>query len=534
VARGDKQRSKEMRLLINIGSGFFAAVLMALFGWMGYASATGAFAIPDVSAVFALETTIGSVFMMGALILVMLTAAMYVSVMLSGNDSSMLLGLPLTSPQIYAAKFATVYVFCMSVSVVFVLPQLVGVGIAASVAGYGSAAFWFIAIIGFLLTPLISTAVLALFTIPLAFFSGFFKKQAGLIGIIALLIMGGLMFAYMVVMANIGEGESILEVLRQQAWLFPPGIFIGRAMAGVSVAKNFFIYLGMVLGAFGLTVGASLLGFRRMLRGSIENSAGNGKVDIASATGKAQGVMPTLLGREFKTVMRDTTMLFQTLSMVVLLPVMALAMRFIMNIDMGGDEGVANAEYIMQMTTLSTLVIVVLSMICSSNFAAQTALSRERHSFYMLKMMPIDGADVVKSKLLFAEIIMATACVLTGIVVAITISPVDGLLVGVLSAITGSAMTGFHMRGDLKSPRFDWVSVNEMFKGRKRTWAAIGIAFGLGIVVMLAGLITVQFTSYVVAQIVLYSTWALGALVLFGIFRLYFVSKNRHFIEVVE
>ena len=537
--RVSPQQKKAMYALYAV-MGLLAAGVIAVLCWLMYASVQAVFALESYLEHSLIENIISFIFMQGVTLIIIFGTMAFVSVMFGSRDTELLLSLPIKTPSIFAAKMTVVYFMELIFAVAVYIPMLITVAVAAASMGvYFGAAYYILMPLSVLLMPLIPLLVIALISFPLSYIAAFFKKRAGLGGIIALALFAGLMGAYFYFVAGSsgGEGgaefsvEDIIPLLEAQGWLFPPGLFFARAMVGSgSFAFNFGIYLVIVIGLGGAAFALAALMFRRVLRSQLETT--KSAVAVANVTYKREGSLLALIKRDFKEISRDTYMTFQMFAIVILMPLMVALMGGFMQFA-GTEDVPAHFGAVLQIGTISLMANMLLA---ASNMSAVTAFSREGKNFYMLKLLPVSSAHIILSKLRFSDVVVIIPSIISGIAFGIVNGSVfDAVAFSILLCVMGISFNGYHVYRDLKDPSLNWISFREIVRGNKRVLTGMAFGFLMAFAVFIVAMISALFApSALTARLITYGVWLAVAVAAFLLWRFNLIKNSHGLLEQVE
>lgn len=425
--------------------------------------------------------------LMGSWAFIFVTAIpLALSVLYYSTDMRLLLTLPVRPRDIVVAKGLLLYLYCLPVNLVFLVPALwlylssVGVSLAAALS----------AAVHLLLSPLFPLALASLLVLALmkavnlSRFRVAFEVAGMALGIA--LVLGLQVLLSRSAMAGLSGGT--FEALSRFPDLYAA---LSRALPPLAWAANGFVAgagPGPLLGSLLLT-GAAVLVILLLapvdfLRGATERRevgatrrAPSGDASLALAAGRSRGVSSSLLRREWAILSSNSTSLFEAFGEMLILPLL-----------LGMYSVLIPKQYLgpaMQFVTGSPLVglIVMAVLVAMTNLTtvSATSLSREGRLFSLSLTMPVSGRRQVKAKLLLHMLLFTTAyavdLVICGIVFRYPlISLVFMIPGGVALQVAGFAAGIFF---DLKKPLLKWTHPQQAMKSNTNAVAGIGISFGL-------------------------------------------------------
>ena len=456
----------------------------------------------------------------------------YISTFYNAEDNEFLSTLPATPAALFLAKLSVVYLSELSFSAVLLLPTLITSAVAMNMAGMAvPVIFYFFIPLAVLFAPIIPLAIISIFAAPIMYFASFFKRRAAMSSIMSMLLFVSLMGAYFALIPNFSNISNLQNDLPQQAisifknlgnvMYFDKTFFL--AAINVEFAKNFFITLGIIVGAFALSVLLSVLFFRRSISAQFETHIKNAEVKLGY---KRQTVVKSLLLNDFKSLIRMPGFALNCFMNIFMGPILIIAMTAFSD---GGLSGVpAGSEDLgnisMEIMTTGFLMMYCLMLNIGMNYVATVSFTREGQSFYFLKHLPVEFNEVLKAKRLFADITSAVGIFLLMLsaIFILKLNVLSVLAFGLVSIIFAMAFNMYGIYRDMKRPKFDWTNVNEALKRNNYIMIPFFISLGFGFAAMLIAIGFASLTDYIKTYWLLTMYWAIMlivAIVMFFVFR---------------
>lgn len=447
------------------------------------------------------EVVLAAGLMISSMLVLFFGLTMVLSVFFFSRDLSILVPLPLQPGTIMGSKFAVIIVYEYLTIAPFLIPAILVFGISSE-AGF---AYWVLSILVFLLTPVIPLGLAALFVLALMSLTNLSKKRDALriIGMVFFLLLVFLL-NYLLTGIPAGEEMAYIEEMLQKSEglltymtrIYPPALFAARALSTAGVAKlawfGYFLLLNIAGAVLVFLTGQKL--FYRGLIGGSEVSKGKvlSKDHLAKKMGSVSSPAMAIAWREIKYLLRTPVYLFNSLAVLVIVPVV-----LIIPLISGGSltsliDGL-NYEIprLFQVASLAGFI----ALMGLFTPAASSSFSREGRLFWISQVIPVSAREQVNGKILYSYIISAFSIPLV-LMVSLIILPmgvvelvlVIGLgLLACLPAITVSLLI------DLIRPYLDWDNPQKAIKQNINVLFAMlagGIIYAL---IFMAGWFAYQF-----------------------------------------
>jgi len=461
------------------GFAVLGAYLFMLIGiYRGLLAAGAAAGHPELVMFYAL---------LGSWAFIFITAIpLALSVLSYSTDLRMLLTLPIRPRDIVAAKGSLLYLYCLPVNLVFLVPALalymsaVGVSIPAVIS----------AVVHLFLSPLLPLGLASLLVLALmkaVNFSRFrvaFEVAGMALGIA--MVLGLQVLLSRSAMASLSGGT--FEALNRFPDLYGA---IARALPPLAWAANGFVtgagpmplLLSLLLTAAAVAVVLLLApidflrGVMEKREGSAHRRAAGGAASLAPAASSPRSVTRSLLRREWAILTSNSTSLFEAFAEMLILPLV-----------LGVYSILIPKQYLgpaMQFITGSPLVGLILMgvLVSMTNLTtvSATSLSREGRLFSLSLTMPVPGRAQVKAKLLLHMLLFTSAyavdLVICRIVFRFPLVSLVFMIPGGVALQVAGFVTGIFF--DLKKPLLKWTHPQQAMKSNTNAAAGIGISFGL-------------------------------------------------------
>jgi ABC-2 type transport system permease protein len=425
--------------------------------------------------------------LMGSWAFIFVTAVpLALSVLYYSTDMRMLLTLPVRPRDIVAAKGSLLYLYCLPVNLVFLVPALwlylpaVGASVAAIV----------FALLHLVLSPLLPLGLAALLvlalmkTVNLSRFRVAFEVAGMVLGIA--LVLGLQVLLSRTAMAGLSGGT--FEALNRFPDLYGA---MSRALPPLAWAANGFVagagpvpVLLSLLATGAVIAAVMLLAPIDFLRGVTERRetgarrrAAPGAAPLSFAPSAPRGVASSLLRREWAILSSNSTSLFEAFGEVLILPLLLGVYSVLIPKQYLGPA----MEFITGSPLIGLILMGVLVSMTNLTTVSATSLSREGRLFSLSLTMPVSGRTQVKAKLLLHMLLFTTAymvdLVICWIVFRYPLVSLVFLIPGGIALQVAGFVTGIFF--DLKRPLLKWTHPQQAMKSNSNAAVGIGVSFGL-------------------------------------------------------
>ena len=472
--KGKKRISRSVGAILSISPlVIMIAVLMAFL-------ASSLKSIADLSALLT------SVLFATQMMVLFLSMASMFSTLYDAKDTPFLQSLPIKPTGVFFAKFALVYVNALKLSVVAFLPVAYAVTITFNVVNhtmfYG--AYPLILLVA-LVAPVLPLFVAVLFSMPIAYIGSYFKGKPTLKSVLTIIFYVILMGAYMVVVYFMNtkgfgqEGEveisqgalsSLYGVARA---IYPDKVLVDFCY-GINVGKNFGISAACVVGMIAVMILLAMAFYKRI---NVKKSETAVQSSSSKTTLKQENIVISLVKRDFKSIIRNSTLAMTSLANSLMAPIFIVVMYFITGFKEGNGE--AMSSLMSEMMGIGYIVMYSMIFLAGANLVASLAYTREGKSFFATKSLPIKPIDSIKSKVLLATIVPAVIMIPIMLIslLLFKIGIISTLLIGMDTMLMVVGINCLNVLFDMKKGNQHWEDVSELRNASRGNYYQIISAF---------------------------------------------------------
>ena len=472
--KGKKRISRSVGAILSISPlVIMIAVLMAFL-------ASSLKSIADLSALLT------SVLFATQMMVLFLSMASMFSTLYDAKDTPFLQSLPIKPTGVFFAKFALVYVNALKLSVVAFLPVAYAVTITFNVVNHAMfyGAYPLILLVA-LVAPVLPLFVAVLFSMPIAYIGSYFKGKPTLKSVLTIIFYVILMCAYMVVVYFMNtkgfgqEGEveisqgalsSLYGVARA---IYPDKVLVDFCY-GINVGKNFGISAACVVGMIAVMILLAMAFYKRINVKKTETAV---QSSSSKTTLKQENIVISLVKRDFKSIIRNSTLAMTSLANSLMAPIFIVVMYFITGFKTGNGE--AMSSLMSEMMGIGYIVMYSMIFLAGANLVASLAYTREGKSFFATKSLPIKPIDSIKSKVLLATIVPAVIMIPIMLIslLLFKIDIVSTLLIGVDTMLMVVGINCLNVLFDMKKGNQHWEDVSELRNASRGNYYQIISAF---------------------------------------------------------
>ena len=472
--KGKKRISRSVGAILSISPlVIMIAVLMAFL-------ASSLKSIADLSALLT------SVLFATQMMVLFLSMASMFSTLYDAKDTPFLQSLPIKPTGVFFAKFALVYVNALKLSVVAFLPVAYAVTITFNVVNHAMfyGAYPLILLVA-LVAPVLPLFVAVLFSMPIAYIGSYFKGKPTLKSVLTIIFYVILMGAYMVVVYFMNtkgfgqEGEveisqgalsSLYGVARA---IYPDKVLVDFCY-GINLGKNFGISAACVVGMIAVMILLAMAFYKRI---NVKKSETDVQSSSSKTTLKQENIVISLVKRDFKSIIRNSTLAMTSLANSLMAPIFIVVMYFITGFKAGNGE--AMSSLMSEMMGIGYIVMYSMIFLAGANLVASLAYTREGKSFFATKSLPIKPIDSIKSKVLLATIVPAVIMIPIMLIslLLFKIDIVSTLLIGVDTMLMVVGINCLNVLFDMKKGNQHWEDVSELRNASRGNYYQIISAF---------------------------------------------------------
>ena len=542
---GDKKRSGYI-IGAYIAIGIFCIMIAAVLAFVTFflSAQFASFGLTDELVTMIIGLGCVAVFLFG---LVPMLSVLYFS-----KDSEFFLSLPIKPSVVYIAKLTIVYLSELVISSLMLAPALITVGATLKLG----ALYYITMLFAMLTSPCLPLLIASVIAIPLMYVVSFFRNR-GASASVVLILMFALFFAiyYYVYFISATRFDDIDGAYWEQLAMSMRGMMTGIAESiypiyalvrfanftayegmsvGVSMLVNAIIYCVTIAALMCLAVLVSAAVYRRGLSGQLENSGARSK---SQAEYSASGVIKSLMKKEWRELVRTPAFAFQSLSGVILGPIILIFMGLSFKLEGAAATPDASAsaqfvsEYMQHFIFLGMLCMISIGM----NIGASTCISREGQNFCYCKIIPVSPETQLKAKVYLYLLVSAVG---TAVAFAISSALKFNLWMFLLSAgflaLYDYGYVHFTVWFDLIKPKLEWVTPNEVVKNNRSAIVPVLINICVSFVIMLLPVLLMAFmpvawVGMAVGWVIIYAI-AIASLIVFP--RLLYKNASRLYAEI--
>lgn len=472
--KGKKRISRSVGAILSISPlVIMIAVLMAFL-------ASSLKSIADLSALLT------SVLFATQMMVLFLSMASMFSTLYDAKDTPFLQSLPIKPTGVFFAKFALVYVNALKLSVVAFLPVAYAVTITFNVVNHAMfyGAYPLILLVA-LVVPVLPLFVAVLFSMPIAYIGSYFKGKPTLKSVLTIIFYVILMGAYMVVvyfMNTKGFGQEGKVEISQGALsslygvaraIYPDKVLVDFCY-GINVGKNFGISAAIIVGMIAVMILLAMAFYKRINVKKTETAV---QSSSSKTTLKQENIVISLVKRDFKSIIRNSTLAMTSLANSLMAPIFIVVMYFITGFKAGNVE--AMSSLMSEMMGIGYVVMYSMIFLAGANLVASLAYTREGKSFFATKSLPIKPIDSIKSKVLLATIVPAVIMIPIMLIslLLFKIDIVSTLLIGVDTMLMVVGINCLNVLFDMKKGNQHWEDVSELRNASRGNYYQIISAF---------------------------------------------------------
>ncbi len=439
-------------------------------------------------------------FVAGMMLTLVFGAAWVIAAFYFAKDLTVLIPLPLSGGSILTAKFLTVLSTEYLTLLLTTAPPIIVYGLRSG----SSLGYWLMALIVFLLTPVIPLVIASLFAVILMRVIAP-KKGRDLLTIVGslfgLVIFAAVQFLQQSALQRNGT-DQMMRILTAPDGLvqmtgryFPPTIWASLALAHPFQREG--------MGALALLSGWTILAVMALylladryflpalLNGTEVSAKKKGLTESQMSKQLVeQSQIKALFRREFRLFNRNPTWIMNTLLAALLVPV-AMLMPLISGSAGEGVGELLKLPRITEFLTLGTAAFVVFETTLQT--IAVTAISREGKELWIIRSLPIDFGQLLRAKAYHAIVMALIAAVpAMGLIVFYFHLPLMNLILGLLLGTVGFIpFVALGLLIDLYNPYLDWNNAQQVIKKNVNA-----IFYSLGSMVLVGGLVAITAFMY--------------------------------------
>ena len=404
------------------------------------------------------------------------------------NDMDLLLSLPITPGEAFAAKFTVSYISQLVISAFFV-PVFLAFGITAAISGIAiPPLFYVLAVLSAVLLPAFPLVLMGLFSAPIMFILRYFKNKELVKTIFTIIssLLGLVLYFAVIFSTNVfGEeegmmGMNLVPIVQSVSKYMIFNYNFCEAMLGNNAIVNALLYILECAGSILLAILLCGFFYKRIMYNMLDNGSGRKKKVKGEIEYKKVSYRKNLFVKDMKIIFKSPVLLFSTALGIIMCPIFTVIFH---NMFSTIDE---NASlYAAELSSLGMVYYFNTIMSISSNMATAVFISLEKGNIAMLKSLPISGKDVVFSKIKVSAILIGSNCLAFLIaylcLTSFALQPIIGILLALIIFFQGIGFSIWELMRDMEAPNFRFNNVNELTKNNKRIIKPMFLSMGTGI-----------------------------------------------------
>lgn len=430
------------------------------------------------------------------------------------NDVKILTPMPIKPSHYLLSKFFVIYIWELIISTFTVLPFFIIYAIYENIFIYQ----WVMMIISFVLLPIVPLVIIGLITVLLMSLTNIFKSKDALRMLSYLLLLVSLVFfqykIYDVLLKMPEDPEKQLEFgqnlvnnstffLEKFSVYYPITKFIELAVSG-SFFEALFSTCVFILVCIGFIYLFSIILQSIFIKSYLkeQNNRTNKKKKIKTIKKTGVGNVGLAIAKiDFITLLKVPIYAFNTLSIVILIPILLIVSTTLMS---GGNEEIEVLLnlYVNNRDLFWLAIALFLALFSILNPMASTTFSREGKTNWIMRSLPISPKDHILGRLytpLFTQIVfmivMLTILIFTlyqkGSNISVDI--VYGIIVFLLALIASLPLLFAAIFIDLKRPMLKWDNPQQPVKQNMNVLIAMAIGVIYGTLMFLIYILLKQF-----------------------------------------
>ena len=446
-ARHSREKKKKAKLVAMLALyAVLTLIMMAYVGLMcfGVVKLWAGSAVPLCLAV------------LSCLVVLVFTVLRAGPVLFETGDYEMLISLPLRPTAVVVSRFASLYFSNAAMTFAVLLPGMLVCGVMLK----PSFSFYPMMLLGGLFLPLVPMTIAMLIGMLVYMVSSRMRRKSFAVLLLSLLAMLVVLVLPMAV-ARMQPERLILSIralLDSLRVFYPPAGWFGDAVTLGDWGGYLLFALGSIM-FFGIAAG--VVGWK--FRGICDRlNSQRSQRDFRMTAQRGRGMLRALYGRELKRYFASPIYVLNTGVGYLLVVLLGGAVLF-------SGAGVILDELPISIDLVPRMVVFILAFCYTLSPSTASAVSMEGRSWWLVKSLPIDTADVMCAKLL-VNLTLALPCWLVStILLLLGIRPVGlaalWLILLPLAYILFSACLGLRM--NLKLPMFSWENESQPVKQGK-------------------------------------------------------------------
>lgn len=401
------------------------------------------------------------------------------------RDNKLTAFLPVSRDQIILSRMLLVYLFLLPVNLALTIPAAV-----IYFQSFGGISAWISLLLTCFTGPVFPVAAATAASALLAAGGRLTGKRTvfemgAMLATIILAVIIQMSFSRAIISG--GDFSSIASILTDYTDILKKVFFAAgwqaegfRAggYAGTAAGFMFTVFSALLIMLFIRLINPELNEVSEKVSKNKKRSSAEGKIRI-----EAQPLMISLLKREWMVVRSNSAFLIETVSEVIILPILLIIAYF----ASPGDLHSIIAEFSASVSFLPLAVLGILILMSLINSVSCTSISREGRSFTVSKILPVSGRDQVKAKMLFHMILFSASWYLNLIILMLFLNIPAIHLLYLIPSGPAVVCLGFiiSLNIDLSRPVLNWTHPQQAMKQNMNVPISMGLNILAAVIVII-------------------------------------------------
>ena len=461
------------------------------------------------------------VFMVYCVVSILFGTFSVLSKLFMAKDNEFLATLPVSQGTVFSVKFTHAYLGQLLLSAFFILPPCVIYGLKA----YDPAAYplGLLMVLAAPVIPMFVSTLLAMLVMRLA---AKMKNRDTMVMIMSLVLVAAVIVLqssfYSFMPDELPENffsdllSSNVSALERICAAFPPAGWMGSVITA-SGAERFYALLLLAAVIILLGIIIFLLGRKVYIKSALTLTEAPTRKVRARKLSDASSPVKAIFKKEWKSILKTPIYAMNSLSGALVLPIMLLVIWLGGSMDMNVfmDELGYDPTNFSHIALCSVILSAVLFFCGGLNTGGATMVTREGKSIWILKVVPVPAAKIVRAKLLASLSISYASLIIPAVIVAVLMGGaiIETLIALIIAVLLCTASAAICLLFDCCHPNLGWQNPTQAIKQSLNAGMAVIVEFALIIIlgiaafflynisptVMLAGIIAISLLLAVIS-----------------------------------
>ncbi len=366
------------------------------------------------------------------------------------KDNELLLSMPIPTSYILIVRMLSVFLMSLLYTALVWVPTVITYLLFVKTT--------VMCIIFMILLLIVITVFVTVLTCALgwvvALISSKLKNKSFITVLITVTLLGGYYFVYFrinsILTSLIENSDKALKIIR--TWLYPV-YMLGRGATGEIIPMLAFTVFSLVL--FGLLILVLSRSFVKITTAS----ASAKKKKYSSTEIKTSGLKKALLMRELRHFTASPTYMLNCGLGAVVGPVLGVFALIKSDLLAGAVSAIAE-EAPMVANAFALLGVIAICLVFGMNVISAPSVSLEGRSIWIMRSMPVDTKEILRTKarfhIIFNTIFSSITALLIGL--AIRVDALTLIMMIVFTTVFNTFTAEFGLIMNLKKPNLDWTS----------------------------------------------------------------------------